>query len=272
MLITSQPKITNDLKKEITEGGITKILIRELINIKHTLKRSSYEIQQIFKYPLSHLKQKFSVEKIHLEAFNKILLNHEFISTLILQIKLIYDQLNAKEILELISKMENDKNYKCKEMTLFDKEISRYNGRDDILGDSISGNEINEYVSSMKKNTTPTSSSSIDYQKKSEENKINSDIDLDELVKYIDSTEESTHKKKKKKKNRGKKGNQANTANNNNTQSTSQVESKEETAEFDIEIKQFKEDIDKYSIKANEFQKFKPMISQKWICSLQNMY
>ena len=43
------------VQEEITEHGITHILLRELINIKHTLKVSSKEIQNLFKYPMSLL-------------------------------------------------------------------------------------------------------------------------------------------------------------------------------------------------------------------------
>ena len=56
LIITPQAKLSNIIiQNEITER-ITNILLKELINIKHTLKRSSYEIQQIFQYPLSILK------------------------------------------------------------------------------------------------------------------------------------------------------------------------------------------------------------------------
>ena len=43
LLITPQSKLSSlILQNEITEHGITNILLKELINIKHTLKRSSY--------------------------------------------------------------------------------------------------------------------------------------------------------------------------------------------------------------------------------------
>ena len=70
---------------ELSGKGISHILLRELINIKRTLKISSKEIEGIFRYPLNILKDengkkiKFSVELMQREEFCKILLNDELI-------------------------------------------------------------------------------------------------------------------------------------------------------------------------------------------------
>ena len=75
-----------NVQDEIRGKGISRILLRELSNIKKTLKKSSKEIETIFKYPLNLLKNengkkiKFSVKLMQLEEFCKTLLNEVFIS------------------------------------------------------------------------------------------------------------------------------------------------------------------------------------------------
>ena len=119
------------VQNEITEHGITHILLRELINIKNTLKISSKEIQNVFKYPLSLLidentntKVNFSIELMQMEEFCKILLDDDFISTLILQIKIIFNQLDVKDILTLLDRVEEDKLTHNNEMTKFESIIT----------------------------------------------------------------------------------------------------------------------------------------------------
>lgn len=111
-------------------------------------------------------------------------------------------------------------------MTNFDREINQNIG---IEFDLFDGNSIedltegnnkinmnNNNVNNIKKNTTtPTSSSSIEYKNGNnndftEKKTFDSDIDIDELLKYIDSDGDSVgnclkSKKKKKKKNKKKK-------------------------------------------------------------------
>ena len=88
-----------NIQDEITGKGISNILLRELINIKKTLKISSKEIESIFKYPLSLLKNengkkiKFSVELMQSEEFCKTLLKDEFIYALLNQMKNIFTQI-----------------------------------------------------------------------------------------------------------------------------------------------------------------------------------
>ena len=51
-----RPNYLHDAQEEINGKGISNILLKELNNIKKTLKISSKEIESIFKYPLSLLK------------------------------------------------------------------------------------------------------------------------------------------------------------------------------------------------------------------------
>ena len=81
---------------------ISSILLKELINIKKTLKISSKEIEGIFKYPLNLLKNengkkiKFSIELMQSEEFCKTLLNDDFIYTLLSQMKGIFSKIPQK--------------------------------------------------------------------------------------------------------------------------------------------------------------------------------
>ena len=268
LIITPQAKLSNIIiQNEITER-ITNILLKELINIKHTLKRSSYEIQQIFQYPLSILKRKYSIEKIQLEVYHNILLNDELLSTLLLQIKLLFTKKSSHNEPELLKIIEDDRSYSYHEMTNFDKEINQSlgihgdlfdnNSNEDFL-DSTAKLNANSIIANLKKNTTtPTSSSSIEYQSNANDllNRFDSDIDIDDLIKYIDSDEGSvsskTKKKKKKKKNKRKRNNAS-------------VNSIEE----DKEIERYKEEINKCSVKAYEFCKIRPHFSKDWLSKLK---
>ena len=96
--------LTLNSHDENNEKGIPHILLRELINIKRTLKISSKEIEGIFKYPLNILKDengkkiKFSIELMQREEFCKILLNDDIISTLLSQIKDMFKNFKNLEI------------------------------------------------------------------------------------------------------------------------------------------------------------------------------
>lgn len=263
--ITPQTKLSNIIiQNEITER-ITNILLKELINIKHTLKRSSYEIQQIFQYPLSILKLKYSIEKIQLEAYHNILLNDELLSTLLLQIKLLFTKKSSHNIQELLRIIEDDRSYSYHEMTNFDKEINQSlgiaielfdnNSNEDFL-DSTAKLNTNSIITNLKKNTTtPTSSSSIEYQSNTNDivNRFDSDIDIDDLIKYIDSDEGSVSSKAKKKKKKKKNKRKSNNAS---------------SIEEDKELEKYKEEINKCSVKAYEYCKIRPKFSNEWLSKL----
>ena len=100
-------------------------IFRELDNIKTSLRNSSIEIKQIFQYPLKLLKNNFSIECIQLEAFNKILIKDDLISTILIQTKEYLIKKNLNSYLELINSLVNDKKYDRKEMTWFDKLLSQ---------------------------------------------------------------------------------------------------------------------------------------------------
>ena len=144
-----------NIQDEITGKGISNILLRELINIKKTLKISSKEIESIFKYPLSLLKNengkkiKFSVELMQSEEFCKTLLNDEFIYALLNQMKNIFTQIkltnmnmNPNQWIEEVLEDCDHKN----EMTRFVEYIN------EKLCDTNDNNknEVNNYLDECK--------------------------------------------------------------------------------------------------------------------------
>lgn len=250
------------VQNEITEHGITHILLRELINIKNTLKISSKEIQNVFKYPLSLLidentnkKVTFSIELMQMEEFCKILLDDDFISTLILQIKIIFNQLEVKDILTLLDRVEEDKLTHNNEMTKFDEFINRKLKSKQCNTNSSYSFEKEEINQPITKESvfTLTSASSVESICEKNDNNI---TDIDELVKYIS---EDTEKKPKKKKN--KKSKKSNTTNN----------ITESEDDFDKEFEQFKIDIEKNSVYPNRYHKSLPYISENFIKSLDSI-
>ena len=289
-------------------------IFRELDNIKTSLRNSSIEIKQIFQYPLKLLKNNFSIECIQLEAFNKILIKDDLISTILIQTKEYLIKKNLNSYLELINSLVNDKKYDRKEMTWFDKLLSQIlknkfkniNIIDNSLNENckecfIDNNSIesdNENINEniyIKKNILSSSFCSIDSHvninnnnnNNSINNKVNNeiinneeenklvDLDIDDLVKLIDSDENNNHKKKKKKKN--KKNKNKNICGNklNNDHENLIIENKNVVKNFSEEIdnkefeniyNEFKININKNSLNNNE--KIKPKLSAKWLMEL----
>ena len=105
-------------KEEIGKKGVTNILLRELINIKRTLKVSSKEIELIFKYPLNILKNeegkkiKFSIELMQREEFCKTLLEDDLISSLLNQIKDIFSKIKNQKITKWILELDESHQHK----------------------------------------------------------------------------------------------------------------------------------------------------------------
>ena len=137
------------VQDEIGGKGISNILLRELINIKKTLKISSKEIEGIFKYPLNLLKNengkkiKFSIELMQTEEFCKTLLNDDFIYTLLSQMKGIFTQIEIPNMTQWIEEVQEDCDHK-NEMTRFVKFINEKLGITNENNDN-NKNEINNY-------------------------------------------------------------------------------------------------------------------------------
>ena len=290
---------------EIAGKGIANILLRELINIKKTLKISSKEIEGIFKYPLNILKDengkkiKFSVELMQCEEFCKTLLNDELISTLLNQIKNIFYQIKTPKYIKLIEELEENCIHK-NEMTRFVEYIN--NKLDDIKRNSNNNNDndldesnVEENINSdiaenkIEKETDFSLNKSSSNEsnetgkkvkrKKNNKNKNNKNEndennnkemtfkDIDELLNYIN--EDSDSKKGKKKCRKSKKNKKQN-----NSIKENQQEKKENNEnsddnlfdeDFEKEFENFKNDIEKNSIHINNITKTKPCLSDDFL-------
>ena len=145
-----------NVQEEMDGKGISNILLRELINIKKTLKISSKEIEGIFKYPLSLLKNengkkiKFSIELMQSEEFCKTLLNDELIYNLLSQMKEIFTQFKIPNITKCIEEVLEDCDHK-NEMTRFVKYINEKLGNTSENNDSNNKNYLDE--SKIKENS-----------------------------------------------------------------------------------------------------------------------
>ena len=286
--------------EELTEKGITHVLLRELINIKKTLKISSKEIENIFKYPLSLLKDDstgnkiyFSIEKIQMEEFDRIILKNNFISLVMLQIKLIFGQLKISEIMKLIDEVEKDKNNYQNEKTKFDEflenklnfdnKINKNSSNKNFLLNSKDNNESNNNHLNTKETLTSSSSNDSDNEKneindnlksnKSKKNNIpennfniNNIKDLDELVKFI--SDESDIRKVKKKKNKKKKGKKLIEDNIEEKKINIDTENINEN-EIDYELINVKKELENFSINNYSFNKIIPKLSKEFIEKLK---
>ena len=273
------------INEELTEKGITQVILRELVNIQKTLKISSKEIENIFKYPLSLLKDDltgkriyFSIEKIQLEEFDRIILKNEFIILVMHQIKLIFGQLKITDLTKLIDEIEKEKNNHQNEKTKFDEfllvklneniehKINK-NSNNNILSKD---NEMNNYLNTKETFPTLTSSTSVESVKEKKENNnfniennnicySNKFTDLDELVKFI--SDESDIRKVKKKKNKKKK---------NKKIEIKETQIENEDNYYDQELIDAKKDLENYSVNYHSFNKIKPNLSKEFIEKLTN--
>jgi hypothetical protein len=287
-----------DPQDEIKGKGITNILLRELINIKMTLKISSKEIEGIFRYPLNILKNengkkiKFSVELMQCEEFSKTILNDELISALLYQIKHIFNQHKIPKITKWLEELEDKSEHK-NEMTRFinyineklgiqndGKEIINNNEKDveylsaDILEKNI---DIKEtiYNDSNEKNKKTKKTKNIDKNfEKTEENENMIELnfnDIDELLNYIN--DETDSKKTKKKQKKGKKGKKQNNKkeeekifiNNNNNNENNENNNSNLDEDFLKEYEIFKKDIKKATINITDINKVIPCLSNDFL-------
>jgi hypothetical protein len=271
-------------KNNISEQIISDILIRDLERIKTCLINSSNEIKEIFQYPLNLLNKSFNIENIQLEAFKKYILNDKLISTIFLQIKLLYNKNKLDSKIKLIQLIENDERYCKREMTKFDnyldekiKEENNLNSEEEIDNKSYynsdSENEIKNHIrknflslssfSSIETKISPLNDEINENIINEEENKIlSNDIDIDDLVKYIDNDDEVI-KKKKKKKNK-KKNKNKNIINN----LQDNKEEKEDNINFENIFLKFKQDIQNDTLDYYKTQKLKSNLSFSFLMKL----
>ena len=253
------------------------ILLRELIHIKRTLKLSSKEIETIFRYPFSLLNEKgkkikFSVELMQNEEFCKTLLNDEILSSILRQIKGIFNQENDIKITKMIEELEGNYEHK-NEMTRF---IEYINNK---LNININKNENNENENKNKIDDKNKNKNKIDNKnninKKKEIEHNNNDNEnkeldfknIDELLNYIN--DETDSKKGKKKGKKGKKNKKQkkeekiiinNIKDNNNYYYLGD--------DFKKEFEDFKRDIEENSIHIYKIKKIIPCLSNDFLNNL----
>jgi hypothetical protein len=295
--------LTLNSHDEINEKGIPHILLRELINIKRTLKISSKEIEGIFKYPLNILKDengkkiKFSIELMQREEFCKILLNDEIISTLLTQIRDMFCKLQNSEINKWL--FELDENYEHKnEMTRF---IEYINDKLSIKNKNNNTNnenniENNNYLDELKFNKDKNEAmfeqinndeilkkeiEELNKKIKRKKNKKNEKInkqeeqidelkfkDIDEILNYIN---EDTDSKKGKKRNKKTKKNKNKKLKEEEKENQTKEEKKnfnenEDSLKFEKEFENFKEDLVKDTLYIYEINnKIKPCLSESFL-------
>ena len=265
-----------NVQDEITEKGISHILLRELINIKKTLKISSKEIEKIFRYPLSILRNdsgkkiKFSIELMQYEEFCNILLKDDLISILLVQIKEIFYQIKVPKIFRWIKELIENTEHK-NEMTRFMKFINDKLGKEnnnELDNNEIEKNKLSENKEEQDKMKEEKISNRINKNEKYKTEEIYDKEmnfkDIDELLNYIN--DEKDCKKVKKKGKKGKKNKKQN--------NSIKEEKKEEQLIIDnnnlddIYIKEFdnfKKDILENSINKNNINKIIPCLSDDFL-------
>ena len=283
---------------EINKKGVTYILLRELLNIKRTLKVSSKEIEGIFKYPLNILKNeegkkiKFSVELMQREEFCKTLLEDDLISALLSQIKDIFYSIKNQKIIKWI--LELDESYQHKnEMTKFIKYIddripitnkidnknneSNYldeldNNEEKIIDSEKKLNKLGEEIGNkkIKKKKNKKNNSQIEEEKEKEKEELKFK-DIDEILNYKnENTEPKKGKKKckkgKKNKNKNKDEEKERDINENNNDNN---EDDKYNKDFDLEFEKFKNEISNDTIFIYEINnKIKPCLSENFLNSI----
>ena len=265
---------------------VANILLRELINIKKTLKISSKEIEQIFRYPLNLLKNengkkiKFSIELMQCEEFCKTLLNDEIISTILKYIKGVFYQNNSSNINKMIEELIDNCEHN-NEMTRFIEYIN--NKLENKKGENENKSENNENNFSNNDNTNNKTKKKLKEKKTNNNNEYNKteQIDenelnfknIDELLNYI--KEETDSKKTKKKGKKGKKNKKQNKNSNekkeekgnekiNNNDFNNEINNNLEK-EFEKEFESFKRDIKENSINFYETHKIIPCLSKDFL-------
>ena len=260
-----------NVQDEITENGISHILLRELINIKKTLKVSSKEIEKIFRYPLSILKNdngkrvKFSIELMQNEEFYKILLSDDFISILLVQIKEIFYEIKVPKIYRWIKELIENSNHK-NEMTRFLKFINDKLGNENNIKieNKLSLNNEEEEVRKEEKIIDKTSNKVKNKKEEIYDKEINFK-DIDELLNYINDEKDCKKLKKK-----GKKGKKNKKQNNNSLKEEKKYEEEIiiNNNLDDLYIKEFedfKKDIEEISCNKKNINKIIPCLSDEFL-------
>ena len=266
-----------NLQDEIVSKA-SSILLRELIHIKKTLKLSSKEIETIFRYPFSLLNEngkkiKFSVELMQNEEFCKTLLNDEIISSLLKQIKGIFNQTNDIKILKMMEELEGNCEHK-NEMTRFLEYINNKLNININKNNENNENKIkktnNKNKNNNKKKETEIENNNNNIDNNNENKELNFK-NIDELLNYInDETDSKKGKKrgKKGKKNKKQKKEEKELINNIKDNDNNDNNYYYLGDEFKKEFEDFKRDIEENSVHICKIEKIIPCLSNDFLNNL----
>lgn len=149
--------LLNNIQDETFCKDISQDLLTQLINIKNTLKASSKEIENVFKYAFNSLKTndgkkvKINIELMQLQQYNKVILNDDLISTLLIQIKFVFSKYKEDYIVQIIDQLQQESILHKNSMTKFDNlliqnlEIINSENENKLLNDNLNNDEKEKY-------------------------------------------------------------------------------------------------------------------------------
>ncbi len=146
--------LLNNIQDEAFCKDISQDLLTQLINIKNTLKASSKEIENVFKYSFNSLKTsdrkkaKINIELMQLEQYNKVILNDDLISTLLIQIKFVFSKYKEDYIVQIIDQLQQESLLHKNSMTNFDNLIAK--NLEIISNEYYKNNLLNEKIDDEK--------------------------------------------------------------------------------------------------------------------------
>ena len=244
------------------------ILLRELINIKKTLKISSENGKKI----------KFSIELMQREEFCKTLLNDEIISTILKHIKEIFCQNNSSNIIKMIEELEENCDHK-NEMTRFveyiNNKLEKKKNENNKLDENKNENDeqINDNVNNKNHKEKKGKKRNNNENKNNNDEKEIDFKDIDALLNYInEDTDSKKGKKKGKKSKKNKKQNKKEEKeiiqDNNNYYDdiTNNL-----GYEFEKEFENFKKEIEESSINIYNTNKIIPCLSNDFIKNISEL-
>ena len=267
-----------NIEKELKGSGCTFIFLKELKRLYDGLIYGSICFKNTLMYFFF-----YGIENLIDNIFYKYVIENEVVSSLLYQIKLIFE-LNIddnKEVLNLIDKftiemkknVEKDDKFnnkieeiysekafiRVKESSIFGKEyaeICKYGLKEMPKKVTYNYQKIKDLEKDYKLN-----GNEIEYK---EDEKIKQIADIDELTKYIQGDE-----KKKKKKKKKKKENPINILDKLNFNEKNLEDDQISIVSHDTIVSNFKKDIRNDNIEDKDFTKTKPILSDKFIEDLE---
>ena len=239
---------------------IMKFFKENLPNFSVWIISSSSDIIQIFKLPLlvvnKYTQCKFNIIQFQKEEFYNLLIKDNFLC------ELRKDFEYVDKIIEILKKdfnIEKEESIKIKK--ILKEELSKYNINFDEKEKEVITDRIWFYIQNVNKKVE--------------------EIDIDDLVNYINAKDENkTKKKKKNKKNKKKKDNIINDNiisdnNNNNENKNNFIENKnneeQKIKENDVDaIEEIKESFRNATVNAQNICKINGSFSKKWVSNLEN--